>query len=95
MILQTLVSRETSPLDSVVVSITKLAAGEGANNVIPDVATFGGTLRCLSKERMLATKQRIEEVTSLPPGFTQLVLCFLLGGCLVARACMLANLERS
>ena len=60
--MQTLVSRETSPLDSAVISITKLAAGEGANNVIPDFATFGGTLRCLGKQQLHTMRRRIEEV---------------------------------
>lgn len=62
--MQTLVSRETSPLDSSVISITKLAAGEGANNVIPDFATFGGTLRGLGKQQLLSMKRRIEEVST-------------------------------
>jgi metal-dependent amidase/aminoacylase/carboxypeptidase family protein len=41
---QTLVSRETSPLGSAVLSVTLLRAGE-AYNVIPSVASFGGTIR--------------------------------------------------
>lgn len=43
--MQTLVSRETSPLGSAVLSVTLLRAGH-AYNVIPDVAEFGGTIRC-------------------------------------------------
>ena len=62
--LQTLVSRETSPLDSAVISITKLAAGEGANNVIPDFATVGGTLRALGKEQLHTMRRRINEVAT-------------------------------
>ncbi len=42
--LQTIVSREVDPLESAVVSICKINAGE-AYNVIPDMATFGGTIR--------------------------------------------------
>lgn len=38
-------SRETSPLGSAVLSVTVLRAGH-AYNVIPDVAEFGGTIRC-------------------------------------------------
>ena len=61
---QTLVSRETSPLGSLVISVTKQAAGEGANNVIPDFATFGGTLRCLSTEHLLSVRDRINQVSA-------------------------------
>ncbi|EIE22283.1 amidohydrolase, partial [Coccomyxa subellipsoidea C-169] len=60
--LQVLVSRETSPLGTAVVSVTKIAAGEGAYNVIPDSATFGGTLRSLAHEHLMYLKQRMEEV---------------------------------
>ena len=45
--LQQLVSRETDPFDSVVVSVTTLAAGT-ARNVIPGSARIGGTVRTLS-----------------------------------------------
>lgn len=44
--LQSIVSRRLSPLDSAVVSITQLSAGE-AINVIPEKATLRGTVRCL------------------------------------------------
>lgn len=42
--LQTISSRETSPLDSVVVSVTQIHAGE-AYNVIPNECVLRGTLR--------------------------------------------------
>lgn len=44
MTLQTVVSRETSPLGSGVLSVTMLRAGD-AYNVIPDEVMFGGTIR--------------------------------------------------
>lgn len=44
--LQTLVSRKTDPLDSLVVSVTKLNAGT-AYNIIPDQAEMAGTVRSL------------------------------------------------
>ncbi|WP_031248274.1 M20 aminoacylase family protein [Mesorhizobium sp. LNHC229A00] len=44
--LQPLVSRSTNPLESLVVSITKMHAGE-AYNVIPETATLSGTVRTL------------------------------------------------
>ena len=62
---QLLVSRETSPVGTAVVSVTKIQAGEGAYNVIPDGATFGGTIRSLEHNHMVRLKQRFAEVCSL------------------------------
>ncbi|OBP77753.1 amidohydrolase [Mesorhizobium loti] len=45
--LQTLVARNTNPMDSLVMSITKLDAGE-AYNIIPESAKIAGTVRTLS-----------------------------------------------
>ena len=59
---QALVSRETSPLGTAVVSVTKQAAGEGAYNVIPETASFGGTIRSLSHDHLMQLKRRINEV---------------------------------
>ncbi|MDX0852381.1 amidohydrolase [Sinorhizobium medicae] len=42
--LQTLVSRKTDPLESLVISVTKLSAAQ-AYNVIPDQVEIGGTVR--------------------------------------------------
>ena len=64
MCMQLLVSRETSPLGTAVVSITKIHAGEGAYNVIPDQATFGGTIRSLEHEHIIKLKKRFAEVQS-------------------------------
>ncbi|KAJ9559550.1 hypothetical protein OSB04_004710 [Centaurea solstitialis] len=47
--LQHIVSRETDPLDSQVVTVGKFHGG-GAFNVIPDSVTIGGTFRAFSKE---------------------------------------------
>ncbi|KAJ1704573.1 hypothetical protein LUZ63_004352 [Rhynchospora breviuscula] len=60
--LQQLVSRETDPLESRVVSIGFVKAGEGAYNVIPETATFGGTFRSLTTEGFSYLKQRIKEI---------------------------------
>ncbi|KAG2490995.1 hypothetical protein HYH03_010667 [Edaphochlamys debaryana] len=60
--LQTIVSRETSPLGSGVLSITMLRAGD-AYNVIPDEVMFGGTIRGLTHEHLLYMKRRIEEMS--------------------------------
>ncbi|MGX9181951.1 M20 aminoacylase family protein [Mesorhizobium sp. BHbdii] len=46
--LQTLVSRNTDPTESVVISVTKLNAGQ-AYNVIPEHAEIAGTVRTLSE----------------------------------------------
>ena len=47
---QTIVSRNVSPIDSCVISICSVKAGEGANNVTPDSVTMLGTVRTYSKE---------------------------------------------
>lgn len=44
--LQTIPSRRLSPLDSAVISVTQINAGE-AINVIPETAVLKGTVRCL------------------------------------------------
>lgn len=45
--LQTLVSRSTDPLDAAVVSVTRFNAGH-ADNILPETATLGGTVRSLN-----------------------------------------------
>ncbi|KAG2333232.1 hypothetical protein Bca52824_004412 [Brassica carinata] len=57
--LQHLVSRETDPLDSKVVTVSKVHGGN-AFNVIPDSITIGGTLRAFSGYSKL--QQRVKEV---------------------------------
>ncbi len=59
--LQQLVSRETDPFDSVVVSVTTLAAGT-ARNVIPGSARIGGTVRTLSVARRAEVRDAMERV---------------------------------
>jgi hippurate hydrolase len=67
--LQTLVSRATSPNDSVVLSITKVHAGD-AYNVIPDTAQISGTVRCFSMEKMRELEEQIQELArNLAAGF--------------------------
>lgn len=60
--LQTIVSREVDPLESAVVSICKMEAGKGAYNVIPDSATFGGTIRSHNPELREYLPKRIKEI---------------------------------
>ncbi|CAH2069717.1 unnamed protein product, partial [Thlaspi arvense] len=57
--LQHLVSRETDPLDSKVVTVSKVQGGN-AFNVIPDSVTIGGTLRAFTGFSQL--QQRLKEV---------------------------------
>jgi hippurate hydrolase len=52
---QTLVSRTTDPIDSVVLSVTKFHGGE-AYNVIPDRIELGGTIRAFRAD----TRDRME-----------------------------------
>ncbi|KAH6793187.1 peptidase M20/M25/M40 family protein [Perilla frutescens var. hirtella] len=59
--LQQLVSRESDPLDSLVLTVSKFQGG-GAFNVIPDSVTIGGTFRAFSMKSLEYLKQRIEEV---------------------------------
>ena len=59
--LQTLVSRRLDPFDHAVVSLTKLDAGS-AFNVIPGVATIGGTLRTMKSTTRQAFLEEIEAV---------------------------------
>jgi amidohydrolase len=61
--LQTLVSRETPPLQPAVLSITMLKAGT-AFNIIPDTVEMTGTLRCFDADlraTLLASLQRTAE----------------------------------
>lgn len=58
--LQGIVSRNTDPVDALVVSITKFHAGD-AMNVIPPSAELAGTVRTLSKEVRDAAEKRIRE----------------------------------
>ncbi len=53
---QTLVSRETDPLDAAVLSVTNFQAGSGACNVLPETAMLSGTVRTFKP----ATRERIE-----------------------------------
>ena len=59
--LQTLVSRQLDPLDQAVVSLTKLEAGS-AFNVIPNIATIGGTLRTMKASTREYFLKQIETV---------------------------------
>ncbi len=66
---QALISRETSPLDNAVLSITTIHAGT-ADNIVPSHATLGGTVRTFDA----AVRDRLEQrmaalVKSVAAGF--------------------------
>ncbi|RWX70290.1 amidohydrolase [Mesorhizobium sp. M4B.F.Ca.ET.089.01.1.1] len=56
--MQTIASRSTDPVESVVVSVTKFHAGD-AYNVIPEGAEIAGTVRSLKKEVAKKAEERI------------------------------------
>ena len=58
---QTIVSRETDPLDSAVVSITTIHGGQ-AYNVIPEVVEMKGTIRGLTMTMLQHLQTRLQEV---------------------------------
>lgn len=59
--LQTLVARETDPMDSAVLSTTAILAGD-AFNVIPDTAELRGTVRTIDPETRARMEKRVPEV---------------------------------
>ncbi|HYJ80902.1 MAG TPA: amidohydrolase [Longimicrobiaceae bacterium] len=61
--LQSIVSRNTAPLDSAVVSVGAFHAGS-AQNVIADTATLVGTVRAFDMEACQELPRRIEQVVS-------------------------------
>ncbi|CEM09751.1 unnamed protein product [Vitrella brassicaformis CCMP3155] len=61
--LQTLVSRDTDPIESKVVSVTVLRTDSDANNVIPDWAMLKGTFRTLSSAAVLELRERIRSMS--------------------------------
>ncbi|KRE18106.1 amidohydrolase [Bosea sp. Root381] len=60
--LQTISSRNADPLDSIVVSVTALNAGE-AFNVIPQTVEIKGSIRTLTPEMRDLAEKRVTEIT--------------------------------
>ncbi|MDR2490193.1 MAG: amidohydrolase [Spirochaetaceae bacterium] len=58
---QTIVSRNTGPFESVVVSCTHIEAGT-AWNIIPDTAFIEGTIRALGTEKCAAASEKLNAV---------------------------------
>ncbi|GMH85942.1 hypothetical protein TrST_g9951 [Triparma strigata] len=61
--LQTIVSRKLSPLESGVVSVTKIEGGS-AFNVIPGAVTLWGTVRSLSTESLQKLIKSVEDIST-------------------------------
>jgi len=59
--LQTIVSRNTDPLEGAVVSVTQVHAGS-ADNVIPQTATLRGTTRAFRPEVQTLIKERMQVI---------------------------------
>ncbi|MGB0092996.1 MAG: amidohydrolase [Solirubrobacteraceae bacterium] len=59
--LQHVVARETPPLESVVVSVTRIAGGT-ADNVIPECVELGGTVRTYDEKLRQQTREAMERV---------------------------------
>lgn len=62
--LQQIISRETDPLESGVVTVGYIKGGN-AYNVVPETVELGGTYRSLSSEGLSHIKQRIEEIIQM------------------------------
>ena len=60
---QTIVSRNASPLESAVLSITQIHSGS-ATNVIPDEATLIGTVRAFSNEMIDLVELRMQTIAA-------------------------------
>lgn len=59
--MQTLVSRNTSPFDSAVVSVTQIQGGS-ADNIIPERVEFSGTIRTFQPTTKAALVKRLHEM---------------------------------
>jgi hippurate hydrolase len=67
--LQSIITRNKKPLDTAVISVTQIHAGE-ANNVIPDTAIVSGTVRTFTVEALDLIETRMRAIVEqLPPAF--------------------------
>lgn len=66
---QSIVSRNTDPLESLVISTTQITASD-AHNIIPQVVTMAGTVRTLSADIRLLAERRMSEIcANVGPAF--------------------------
>jgi amidohydrolase len=61
--LQSIVSRNVAPLDTAVVSVTRVQAGD-AFNVIPDQAAFHGTIRAFNRDSYDFVVERFQKIVT-------------------------------
>ncbi len=61
--LQSIVSRNLPPVDTAVLSVTKIHAGD-AYNVIPQTAALGGTVRAFSRDVMAMIEARMKRLAA-------------------------------
>jgi amidohydrolase len=61
--LQSIMTRNKRPIDAAVLSITQIKAGH-ATNVIPDIATLGGTVRTFSVDVLDLVETRMKEIVA-------------------------------
>jgi amidohydrolase len=61
---QTIVSRSVDPLESIVVSVTTLKAGDGAFNIIPQFAELRGTVRFYKADVLEMVIERMREIVN-------------------------------
>src|SRR5690606_13628704 len=61
--LQTIITRNKRPVESAVLSVTMIHAGE-ATNVVPDTATIQGTVRTFTTETIDLVERRMREIAS-------------------------------
>ncbi|MDP2810152.1 MAG: M20 aminoacylase family protein [Rhodocyclaceae bacterium] len=59
--LQAVVSRDTDPMESAVVSVTRFHAGH-ADNILPGTAVLGGTVRCFRPELQDALEEGMRRI---------------------------------
>ncbi len=67
--LQSIITRNKRPLETAVISVTQIHAGD-ANNVIPDTAVISGTVRTFTTEALDLIEDRMRAIVAqLPPAF--------------------------
>ncbi|BAM89376.1 putative amidohydrolase family protein [Bradyrhizobium oligotrophicum S58] len=62
--LQTIVARNVDPVESAVLSITRFHAGTTADNIIPQTAVIGGTVRTLDEDIRRLMDERFKSVVT-------------------------------
>jgi len=62
--LQNILTRNISPLEQVVLSITQMQAGTKATNIIPNNCWFGGTIRTFNLDILDIIEERMHEIVN-------------------------------